>query len=234
MKIHYIQHASFEHLGSMEVFLRDRGHALSSTHIYAGEVLPPLDTFDWLIIMGGPMNIYHEEAHPWLRVEKTFIKSAIDAGKTALGICLGAQLIADVLGAKVNKHTHTEIGWHEISRTDVVQETSLASAIPKHIHVFQWHEDMFEIPEGAVALARSEACQNQGFIFQDRVLALQFHLEMTQELTETFISNFNNDLDDSHYVQSACQMLLDNQKFIDNEKMMCEILNCMEMVAKQS
>ena len=234
MKIHYIQHASFEHLGSMEAVLRERGHELSATHIYAGEVLPPLDTFDWLIIMGGPMNIYHEEAHPWLRAEKVFIKSAIDVGKTVLGICLGAQLIADVLGAKVNKHTHTEIGWHEISRTGLAQETCLATAIPQSIHVFQWHEDMFEIPESALALARSKACNNQGFIFQDRVLALQFHLEMTQELAENFIGNFSGDLDGSHYVQSACQMILDNQKFIDNEEMMREILGCMELKTKQS
>ncbi len=228
MKIHYIQHASFEHLGGMESFLQERGHKLSATHIYAGEVLPPLDTFDWLIIMGGPMNIYREDEYPWLRAEKTFIKSAIDAGKTVLGICLGAQLIADVLGAKVNKHIHTEIGWHEISCADLVQETCLAGAIPQNIHVFQWHEDMFEIPEGAVALAHSKACSNQGFIFQDRVVALQFHMEMTPELAKTFISNLSNDLDVSLYIQSAQGMLSDSQKFTDNEKMMREVLQRME------
>lgn len=101
MRIHYLQHVPFEDLANIEVWAGEKGHEVSVTRLYMDETLPALDRFDWLIVMGGPMNIYEEVEYPWLIKEKEFIRNAINAGKFVMGICLGAQLIADVLGEKL-------------------------------------------------------------------------------------------------------------------------------------
>ena len=106
MNIHYLQHVPFEGLSSIETWATARGHRITATRLHVGDSLPPLDHLDWLVVMGGPMNIYEEEKFPWLAAEKRFIKAAIDASKIALGVCLGAQLIADVLGGPVFKNAH--------------------------------------------------------------------------------------------------------------------------------
>ena len=100
MRLHWLQHVPFEGLGCIEPWAAAKAFDISCTRLFADEPLPAIGTFDWLVIMGGPMGIYDLDEHPWLAAEKKFIKSSIDAGKTVLGICLGAQLIADVLGAK--------------------------------------------------------------------------------------------------------------------------------------
>ena len=104
MRVHYLQHVPFENLGSMENYFLSRGYQISSTKLYSEENFPGLEDFDWLIIMGGPMGVYDEDRFPWLKNEKRFISDAIEAGKVLLGVCLGAQLIASVLGAKVYKN----------------------------------------------------------------------------------------------------------------------------------
>jgi len=120
MRIHYLQHVPFEDLSSIDPILREKGHELTATHLYKGQQIPLVKEIDWLIVMGGPMGIYDEAKHPWLNVEKLFIKQAIESNKIVLGICLGAQLIADALGAKVCQNRHREIGWFNISRSPEV------------------------------------------------------------------------------------------------------------------
>ncbi|HBF36965.1 MAG TPA: amidotransferase, partial [Firmicutes bacterium] len=115
MRIHYLQHVPFEDPANIGNWARQKGHRLTGTHLYNGEVFPTMDRFDCLIIMGGPMNIYEAEKYPWLQSEKQFIKEAIDHRKVVLGICLGAQLITDVLGGKVTKNPEGEIGWLPVS-----------------------------------------------------------------------------------------------------------------------
>jgi len=213
MHIHYIQHVVFEGLGAMQPYLLDKGHKLSATHLYAGESLPSVDTFDWLIVMGGPMGIYDYAAYPWLKAEKTFIKQAIGAGKTVLGVCLGAQLIADVMGKQVYGGKHKEIGWFDIHKSPELQGTILDDVFPQSLQVFHWHGDMFDVPEGAQALASSAACPNQGFIFEDRVVGFQFHLETTFESASALIENCGDELDGSQYVQSKEEMLGEQTRF---------------------
>src|SRR6187402_2684975 len=111
MRIHSLQHVPFEDIGSMASDFRARGYSLSSTHWYRGDAVPAVGDFDALVVMGGPLGIYDEAIYPWLAEEKTLIKDAIATGKIVLGICLGAQLIADVLGAKVTRNAYKEIGW---------------------------------------------------------------------------------------------------------------------------
>jgi GMP synthase-like glutamine amidotransferase len=110
MKIRYLQHVPFEGPANIGEWARKKGHILTGTHLYNNEVVPSMDQFDWLIIMGGPMNIYEEKKYPWLQSEKQFIKEAIEHRKVVLGICLGAQLITDVLGGKVTSNPEGEIG----------------------------------------------------------------------------------------------------------------------------
>ena len=115
MKIHYLQHVPFEGLGSIESALKEGGHSISVTRLFSDDPLPDISAFDWLIVMGGPMGIKDEDEYSWLRTEKEFIKKTIQTGKVVLGICLGAQLIAEVLGARVYKNKYREIGWFDIN-----------------------------------------------------------------------------------------------------------------------
>ncbi len=228
MKIHHLQHVPFEGLGSMEAVLKEKGHQLSSTHLYAKQTLPSVNDIDWLIVMGGPMGIYEEDVYPWLSEEKKFIRNAIDSGKIVLGICLGAQLIADVLGARVYKNTDREIGWFDISRSEEADSTILSKAIPERVEVFHWHGDTFDIPKGAIPVAESEACKNQGFIMDDRVLAFQFHLETTAESAKSLIDNCGDELDGSSYVQSKNEILPDSKRFSNINQVMLSVLEALE------
>ncbi len=228
MKVHHLQHVPFEGLGSMEAVLKERGHQLSSTHLYANQDLPLLNDIDWLIVMGGPMGIYDEKNYPWLRAEKEFIRDAINSRKIVLGICLGAQLIADVLGAKVYRNVHREIGWFDIRRSAKAEGTILSKIMPEKIEVFHWHGDTFDIPEGATLLTESDVCKNQGFIMDDRVVAFQFHLETTLESAISLIDHCGDELDGSSYVQSKNEILSNPQRFSNINQVMRSVLEVLE------
>ncbi|RUM35432.1 MAG: amidotransferase [Desulfobulbus sp.] len=231
MRVHYLQHVPFEGLGAIERFMQEKRHDVSCTRLFAGETLPAVDTFDWLIVMGGPMGIYDEDEYPWLAEEKVYIRSAIRAGKIVLGICLGAQLIADVLGAKVYFSGHREIGWFAITRSDGVENTALAGVFPEKAEVFHWHGDTFDIPEQAIPLAESVACKNQGFIFDDRVVALQFHLETTPDSARKLVENCRNELDGSAFVQAEDEIMKDPAGFIRLHSMLFSLLEALEHTA---
>ena len=179
MKLHYFQHEPFEGLGMIAEWATRHGHSLARTAFFdAGAVIPDPEDYDALIVMGGSMGVYDEHRFPWLAAEKAHICAAIDAGKYVLGICLGAQLIAASLGARVAPHVHKEIGWFPVTMTDVGAVHPLLLGFNSTMSVFHWHGDRFEIPLGAYHLMSSEACDNQAFAYGERVLALQFHLEM--------------------------------------------------------
>ncbi|HSR88293.1 MAG TPA: type 1 glutamine amidotransferase [Pontiella sp.] len=201
MKLHCLQHVSFEGPGFIEEWAATRGMQIACTRLYEGERPPAPSDFDWLVIMGGPMGIHDHDKHPWLAWEKAFIRESIDAGKTVLGICLGAQLIADVLGARVYPGPHREIGWFPLRRAP-----GAPGWMPQELTAFHWHGDTFDLPEHSIRLAYSDACQNQGFIHRDRVLGLQFHLESTQQSVEALIENCADELTDGPYIQSAAQI----------------------------
>ncbi|WP_416307000.1 type 1 glutamine amidotransferase [Neptunicella sp. SCSIO 80796] len=212
-RVHYLQHVPFEDLGSMRPTLQKMGCQINVSRLYQSDPLPQVQDLDWLIVMGGPMAVNDEAQYPWLNEEKQFIKQVIDAGKRVLGICLGAQLIADVLGATVTSNTHKEIGWFDIRLSGEAELTWIAEIFPATMPVFHWHGDTFSTPGGAIALASSEACLNQGFVYLDRVVGLQFHLETTLQSATALIEHCGNELDGSAYVQSAEQMLADSEKF---------------------
>ena len=175
MRIHSLEHQPEEGPGKILDWVVSRGHTIARTALYADEAPPALDAFDLLVIMGGGMNIYQHRDHPWLVAEKEFVRRAIDAQKSVLGICLGAQLLADVLGGKVYQNAEKEIGWFPVEITD---RTAPLSAFPARMNVMHWHGDTFELPAAARVVAKSEGCAHQAFVFGDRVVGLQFHLEM--------------------------------------------------------
>ncbi len=228
LRIHHLQHVAFEGLGSMEPVLREKAHKLTSTHFHSGQRPPAVSDFDWLIVMGGPMGVYDEQPFPWLLQEKALIRQAIDAGKVVLGICLGAQLIAEVLGAKIYKNHDKEIGWFPIERASESMATILGDVLPATLEVFHWHGDTFDIPRGAKLLASSEACRNQGFILDDRVVALQFHLETTPDTAAVLIENCRHELDASRYVQTETEMLSMPSRFTRINDVMRAVLEKLE------
>ncbi|MDJ0782433.1 MAG: type 1 glutamine amidotransferase [Desulfosarcinaceae bacterium] len=213
MRLHCLQHVSFENLAAIDTWAAGRGWERSTTHLYAGERLPALDDLDWLVIMGGPMNIYAEEGHPWLVAEKRLIAQAVAAGKTVLGICLGAQLLADHLGVRVVRGSHPEIGWFPVVKHREADRTAVGRALPPRFTAFHWHGDTFSLPHGCVPLGYSEACPCQGFVFQERVVALQFHLEFTAQRAAAVIDHCGAELIGGPYVQSAEEMLADSGRF---------------------
>jgi GMP synthase-like glutamine amidotransferase len=228
MNIHYLQHVPFEGLGSVEPVLLSRGHRLTATRLYAGENLPAVSDFDWLIVMGGPMGIYDDDDYPWLAQERTFIKQVIDAGNIVLGICLGAQLIADALGGQVFRNRHREIGWFPIFRSQSVGRTIMDGVLPDRMDVFHWHGDTFDLPADCLPVASSEACVNQGFVYENRVIALQFHLETTCETAQALIDNCGNELDGSRFVQPENELLADPARFDQINHVMQRLLEKIE------
>ena len=225
MRIHSLQHVPFEDIGSMASDFAARGYSVTSTHWYRGDTAPTLDSFDALIVMGGPMGIYDEAIYPWLADEKALIKSAIDAGKILLGICLGAQLIADVLGGKVTRNAYKEIGWLPLQITPVAAIHPLAQVFTRYPEVFHWHGDTFALPPGALHLASSQGCANQAYVFQERVYGFQFHLETTPASAQALIEHCSEDIDGSRYTQSAQMILANEAKFAQINRAMSEVID---------
>jgi GMP synthase-like glutamine amidotransferase len=213
MRVHYVRHVPFETLGSIEPWLRGRGMHLTGTHTYEAHSLPGVDDFDWLIVMGGPMSVHDEASHPWLAPEKRLIAGAIEASRTVLGICLGAQLIASALGARVYPHTEREIGWFPVELLGGAEENPLRTGEHATPEVFHWHGDTFDLPAGARLLARSAGCSHQAFRIGNRVLGLQFHPEMRREGAAALVEHCRAELAPGRWVQSEREILAPSARF---------------------
>ncbi|MET0357465.1 MAG: amidotransferase [Cellvibrio sp.] len=222
MRIHSLQHIPFEDIGSLHADIEREGFSLSTTRWYKGDSAPALESFDVLIVMGGPMGVYDEDIYPWLAAEKSFIKNAIAAGKKIIGICLGAQLIACVLGAKVTRNAHREIGWFPL-QTKSNSDHPVAKILAKCTNVFHWHGDTFELPNNAQLIASSQACEHQAYVIGNQIYGFQFHLETTEDSATALIENCAEDLDGSEFVQTAEEMLKDKQKFVEINKAMSAV-----------
>jgi GMP synthase (glutamine-hydrolysing) len=225
MKIHYLQHVPFEGLASIEPWAKSKGHSLSATRFYNNEPLPNVEDIDWLIIMGGPMNIYEESKYPWLAQEKRFIEQAIENEKIILGICLGSQLIADALGAKVFPNQDKEIGWFPIELTSEEQTPQVFNFLPNQFTVFHWHGDTFDLPDGATRIAKSEGCENQAFAYGERVIGLQFHLESTKGSVQKILENCSDEIVEGRYIQKPDEMLSQEDNFRQINEAMHGILD---------
>lgn len=214
MRTHWLQHAADEDPGWLLPALRAHHHILSCTRLHLGEPCPALEDFDLLLVMGGPMNIYDDAHHPWLRDEKRLLHRALDSRKRLLGICLGAQLLADQLGGRVSRNPLPEIGWFPVALTSAGREAAAFAHLPPRFTAFHWHEDTYALPPGATQLASSAACAQQAFSWDSgRVLGLQYHPEVTLQQAQSWLEPPPRP---GRGVQTAASILANSERFTDN------------------
>jgi GMP synthase (glutamine-hydrolysing) len=227
VNIHYLQHAAGEGPGQIATWAAANGHRLTATHWYRGEASPDPAAIDFLVIMGGGMNIYQHRDHPWLVPEKALIAQVIGSGKPVLGVCLGAQLIADALGARVYQNPQFEIGWFPIRLNAEVPRHPAFSHFPDQFTALHWHGDTFELPPGAALLASSEACPQQAFIYRENVVGLQFHAEVRPEDVRLFVQGESGPLPPGKYVQSFEEILAGDACMPEVHALLGEVLDAL-------
>jgi GMP synthase-like glutamine amidotransferase len=195
-----LEHAEAEGAGKIADWAAIRGHPLHVVRLDRGEALPGPGGFDMLVIMGGAMNVYQDRDYPWLPRERALVSEAIKARKVVFGVCLGAQMIADALGARVVQNPVKEIGWFPVRKC---APHELFAGFPEECTAFHWHGDTFGLPDGADLIAESAACRNQAFVYGDRVVGLQFHVEVSPEAVRGFLVGADDYLQPEQWVQTA-------------------------------
>ncbi len=227
MRLHSLEHEPFEGLANIAVWAKNKGHSITRTQLFKNEKLPQMSDFDWLVIMGGSMNIYEEDKYPWLIAEKRFIAEAIRNKKILLGVCLGSQLIADVLGGRVTKNKHKEIGWYPVILTKEARNSSIFSSLPEKFIAFHWHGDTFRIPPGAKRIAESEACTNQVFEYR-KAIGLQFHLEYSVASINLMFKNCGDEIVAGKYIQKPDEIVSKNGNVAGAQRLLNMMLDNME------
>ncbi|OHD15151.1 MAG: hypothetical protein A2086_04925 [Spirochaetes bacterium GWD1_27_9] len=225
MRLHYLQHCNFETPANILEWAAKKNMTVTSTMFFNDPKLPKMDDFDLLVVMGGPMNVYEEDKFPFLKEEKKFIEDAIEMNKKVVGICLGAQLISCVLGGKVTKNKFKEIGFFNVKKTNPKDNLKILELIPDEFLCFHWHGDTFEIPKQATSIFKSEGCDNQGFIYKNNVLALQFHLELNKNGLYSLIDNCKNELTKALYIQDETKIIANIKHLQQMEGLMNKILD---------
>jgi GMP synthase-like glutamine amidotransferase len=203
MRIHVLQHVPFEGIGSIAAWAEARQAMIQYTRFFEDFNLPALDSIDMIIVMGGPMSVNDENKYPWLVQEKSFLRDAVARGIPVLGICLGAQLIASALGARVYQNAVKEIGWFPVR---AVSATDGNLHLPQECLAFHWHGETFDLPAGAVHLAESDVCRNQAFQLNRNVIGFQFHLETTPESASALLENCRDEILPGPYIQSEKEL----------------------------
>ena len=182
------QHVAAEPLGTLDPLIRRRGHRMRFVNFERQpDATPCVDRYRGLIVLGGPMNVEDQARRPHLRVELDAIEQALAQGKPVLGICLGAQLLAHVLGAPVHRHERGEIGWYDLDVTASGREDSVVGVLGGCTPVFQWHHYTYDLPHGACHLARTATCEQQAFRYADNAYGFQFHLEADAALIDRWL-----------------------------------------------
>lgn len=220
MHIHYFQHDHFEDLGYIGDWATAHNFTTSVTRFDISAELPSHNEYDWLVVLGGKMGVNDSDQYPWINPEIEFIKEAIKLGKAILGICLGSQMVAKALGAKVYKNTEPEMGFFPVIFSQNANKDNIFKHFPEELNVMHMHSDIFELPEGAVSMAASEVTPCQAFRFGNNVFALQFHFEITESNAPVFIREVTPEIVPGRLVQQPSEMLqntgnctLNNQVF---------------------
>ncbi len=230
VRIVAVTHVPFEGPGTIADWAHARGHRLEVYRAYERDSAHPGE-HEMLVVMGGPMGVQDEDAHAWLAPEKRFVAAAIESGAYVLGVCLGAQIVAEVLGAIVERGPHKEIGWFPVRLTEAGRTSSVFGRLPEEFEVLHWHGDIFEIPDGATRTVESDAFSNQAFEYDDgRVVALQFHLEETAKTLETLIEAGGHEIEaGGRWVQSAEDMMRRPERFTDSRRLLSTLLDSMTL-----
>jgi GMP synthase-like glutamine amidotransferase len=223
MRFHVLQHVPFEGLGSISPWLQTAKATVAYTRFFRAESLPDLGDVEAVVILGGPMSVHDEADYPWLRDEKQFVREALLLERPVLGICLGAQLMASALGARVYAAAEKEIGWHLIQ---ACPGDPGVFPFPASAKVFHWHGETFDLPVGAKLLARSEGCLHQAFQVGPRAMALQFHLETTVEGVDALLANSRHEMVPARFVQCESDMRsVPPVRYVAANRIMNEVLS---------
>jgi len=225
LKIGCFMHVPYEEPGVIATWAEAHGHTMEYTRFYQGDSLPGTGTLDLLVVMGGPMKVFDFHVHPWMQEEIDWVAGYIVSGRPVLGICLGAQIIATALGAEVFPGKYREIGWHTLQFLPCLGGYRICKELPRSRKVFHWHGDTFHIPEGADRIAGTKAFPNQGFIYHGRVIALQFHLEVTPENVSAMVDNCRDELVEGPYIQHEREILNEKQDFQENQALMFRFMD---------
>ena len=225
MHLFYLQHDPLDGPGTLLDWAVSRGHRASRCLICEGEPLPLIDSFDLLVILGGPMGAYEVEKHPWLEMEKQYLRDAFASGKKILGLCLGTQLIADALGGRAFRHSCKEFGWQPIAPTPEGIEWFNCDHEKGSFLAFQWHGDTYTLPPGAVQLARNTTCEQQAFAIGKQVLGLQFHLEWTETMMRNALAEPGVAPPPSASVQTPEEIMSDPSLFESGQKRFFDLMD---------
>jgi GMP synthase-like glutamine amidotransferase len=221
MRLHVIQHVDFEGPALIAEWAEARGHELTAC-LALTEEYPTCEEIDFLVVMGGPMDADDETKSPWLHAEKHYIAECVAAGHAVLGVCLGAQIIAEVLGGTVKRNPEREIGWYTVEKTEEGGVEPLFAGWPETLVVGQWHGDTFDLPAGLEPVYSSEACVNQAFVFDRRAVGLQFHIEWTEPSLAGLVDHCRDELtggalwvmSESEIVDEAPERIVANREWL--------------------
>ncbi len=193
-----LQHAACEHPGNIAAALKRANRSSVTIELFAGQSAPDdMDPYSGLIIMGGPMSVYEHAAYPFIHDELRLIRQALERGRPILGVCLGSQLLAAALGAKVFPGPRKEIGWYSVSKLPGGGDDALFDAMPDSFMAMHWHGDIFDLPDGAVPLLRSDLTALQAFRYGKNAYGLLCHLELTYPQIDRMVHEFRTELDQS-------------------------------------
>lgn len=232
MKILCVIHADFEKPGFIDTWAKKNGHDIQEVSPYKGENLPNTNTFDFLVVMGGPQSPLEMNKAPYLAKEIDLIQKALIQNKCIIGICLGAQLIGEALGARTEKSPHREIGVFPVELLEAAENDPVFHHFPKTFNVMHWHNDMPGLIEKAEWIAKSEGCPRQIFRYGERVYGFQCHLELTLDLVQGMIKHCPDDLKSQKYVRTESELLSADYHSINLK--LEKILNYLSHVHKTS
>ncbi len=223
----FLQNITLEGPGTIGSFLETRNIPIVIRDLYKGHHIPDKITeFGAVIVLGGPMNVDEEDKYPFLKLEKEFLRECVHKRVPVLGTCLGGQLLAAALGAKVKKNKCPEIGWMNVEMTPAGKNNILFSGLVSPLPVFQWHGDTFNLPDGSVHLAHSKHCLNQAFSIDDMFFGIQFHLEVTNKMAREWAHAYYPDtkLEDRKAVEKLmCSSDIQfSEKIEENSALFCK------------
>ena len=230
MRIQLLEHDAEDFSRTnISLWAADKGYPVQQTYVCKNEELPALDSFDWLMVMGGSQHAWDEQGNPWLPEEKALVGEALAEGKLFLGICLGAQLLAEAMGGRIYPNTYKEIGWHEVSVNRKGRESFLFQNIPASFTTFHWHSDHFSLPRKCTRMASSKASENQAFVCNGRpAVGLQFHPEYTREMVAYYAREHSREWVPDLFVADKDTVLAATEAIPDTYWLMETLLNNME------